>query len=85
MSIVSGVRFLFKGKPYEVVVKTVNKVHGIWTPCVVYKALYAEGSKVWGHIYVRTEGLDDEWEVFTDAIVNAANNKDLNLDNLGKY
>lgn len=81
MDIIAGIRFMFKNKPYEVVVKTVAKFEGQWINCIVYKALYAEGSRLWGHVYVRIQ-KDDEWESFVEAILESIN---LNLNNLGRY
>jgi hypothetical protein len=67
--VVTGVRFLFKEKPYEVIVKTETKLNGMWIPCIVYKTLYSQGAdRPVGRIYVRNEA-DDEWIEFTDAIL----------------
>lgn len=67
--IIAGARFLFKDKPYEVVVKTVTKFDGVWIPCVVYKTLYSQGAdRPIGRVYVRNE-RDDEWGQFVQAIL----------------
>lgn len=67
--IIAGVRFLFKEKPYEVVVKSETKLNGQWVPCIVYKTLYSESkNRPAGRIWVRNEA-DTEWPQFVAAIL----------------
>jgi hypothetical protein len=67
--IIAGVRFLYKEKPYQVIVKTETKLNGKWIPCVVYKTLYSQGAdRPIGRVYVRNEA-DDEWPQFVEAIL----------------
>lgn len=77
--IIAGIRFLFKDKPYEVVVKTETKLGGIWIPCIVYKTLYSQGAdRPIGRVYVRNEA-DEEWSQFVDSILHWYD-KDLNFE-----
>lgn len=79
--IVAGIKFIFKGKPYEVVAKTVYKLKGQWFDCIVYKTLYVESkNRPQGYIYVRID-LDFEWEQFVEAILHGYNEQ-LDLDKL---
>lgn len=81
--IIAGIKFLFKEKPYEVIVKTETKLDGKWIPCIVYRALYHESkNRPIGRIYVRNEA-DNEWEAFVNSILEWYD-KDLNYGPISK-
>lgn len=63
----NGIKFIFKGKPYEVLYHSETKIDGKWTNSIVYKALNTEGNKIFGSVYVRTES-DVEWNDFIESI-----------------